>query len=192
VGRIVEVEAYDGHEDQASHARFGRTARNAVMFGPPGVAYVYLVYGMYSCLNVVSGLKDSASACLIRAVEPTAGVEGMREARIRYEVTRRRGSDPMRAASAESRIRGLRAERLASGPGLVAAAFGIDRSLNGVDLCDPAAPLHLAPDPSGPSPASVLVTPRLGIDYAGPPWTEVPWRFVIAGNPSVSGPPRAR
>ncbi|HEY3072130.1 MAG TPA: DNA-3-methyladenine glycosylase [Candidatus Limnocylindrales bacterium] len=191
VGRIVEVEAYDGPDDRASHARFGRTRRNGVMFGPPGVAYVYLVYGMYSCLNVVTGPDGSASACLIRAVEPVAGVDAMREARVRYERSRRRRSDPKRDVAAETRLRVLPPERLASGPGLVAAAFGIDRALNGLDLCDPASPLRF--ELAGGREARaldhlpVVRTARLGIDYAGPPWTEVPWRFAIDGNPAVSG-----
>jgi len=191
-GRIVEVEAYDGPQDQASHARFGRTARNGPMFGPPGVAYVYLVYGMYSCLNVVTGPEGAASACLVRAVEPVVGSEAMRAARIRFERGRRRQDDPARHAADETRLRNLPPERLASGPGLVAAAFSIDRSLNGLDLCDQESPLRLEPDPDGAGPREVGTTARLGIDYAGTPWTELPWRFTLAGNPSVSGSSRQR
>jgi DNA-3-methyladenine glycosylase len=161
------------------------------MFGPAGVAYVYLVYGMYNCLNVVTGPDGSASACLIRAVEPLEGIDALRGARVRHEQARRRRPDPLRAAAAEVRVRAPPAERLASGPGLVAAAFSIDRALNGVDLCDSASPLRLErPDGSqadGRRLGPVVRTARLGIDYAGPPWTEVPWRFAIAGSPAVSG-----
>ncbi len=129
-GRIVEVEAYIGLEDRASHARMGPTPRNRVMFGPAGIAYVYLVYGMHHCLNVVTEAAGRPAALLVRAVEPLAGLDAMRAARGRA---------------------GVADHRLAAGPGLVGAVFGIDRSFTGTDLCDPAAPLHLAPAPRRPA-----------------------------------------
>jgi DNA-3-methyladenine glycosylase len=174
VGRIVEVEAYIGEDDRASHARFGRTARNAVMYGPPGIAYVYLVYGMYDCLNVVTEPEGRPAAVLVRAVEPLEGADVMRAARIA------RGR-------AVERIRVLPEHRLASGPGLVAAAFGLDRFDTGRDLCDPDAPVRLEAGDAG-EPPTVVATARIGVDYAPQPWRSVPWRFAIAGHRSVSGP----
>ncbi len=191
VGRIVELEAYGGPDDRASHARAGRTARNAVMFGPPGIAYVYLVYGMYDCLNVVTGPEGGASALLIRAVEPLEGIEAMRADRARVTTTRRR-SLARDAAGERDRLARLPDERLASGPGLVGAAFGIDRNLTGTDLCDAASPLRLE-GPTGSIPdAAIRATPRIGVAYAGEPWTSQPWRLVVAGHPSVSGPLASR
>jgi DNA-3-methyladenine glycosylase len=170
VGRIVEVEAYIGESDRASHARMGPTPRNGVMFGPPGIAYVYLVYGMHHCLNVVTEPELRPAAVLVRAVEPVAGTDGMRAARERL------AKGPVRAAVA----------RLAAGPGLVAAAFDIDRSDTGLDLCDPSSPLRLADRPAAEPAPTVVATPRIGIAYAGEPWVSVPWRFVAAGSPSLS------
>jgi DNA-3-methyladenine glycosylase len=191
VGRIVELEAYSGPDDRASHARAGRTARNAVMFGPPGIAYVYLVYGMYDCLNVVTGPEGTASALLIRAVEPLEGIDAMRADRARMATTRR-PSVARDAAGERDRLARLPDARLASGPGLVGAAFGIDRSLTGTDLCDAASPLRLeAPTRSIPD-AAIRATPRIGVAYAGEPWTSKPWRLVVAGHPSVSGPLASR
>jgi len=195
VARIVEVEAYDGPEDRASHARFGSTRRNAVMAGPPGVAYVYLVYGMYDCLNVVTGAVGAPGAVLIRAVEPLDGAQEMRRARLVVEARRRAARTPEGLAAAEARIAATRADRLASGPGLVAAAFGIDTSLTGSDLCDEGSTIRLERDAEDVgdlvADAAVEITPRIGIAYAGPDWASRPWRFAIAGHPSVSGP-RAR
>jgi DNA-3-methyladenine glycosylase len=173
----VEVEAYIGEDDRASHARFGPTARNRVMFGPPGGAYVYLVYGMYHCLNVVTEPAGRPAALLVRAVEPVAGAAAMRAAR----AATRPGIGTRPPPDA----------RLAAGPGLVCAAFSIDRAFTGLDLCDPASPLRLEPAPAGEEPPGIVQGPRVGIAYAGEPWASVPWRFLVAGNPSVSGrPPR--
>jgi len=183
----VEVEAYIGEEDLASHARFGRTARNAVMYGPPGIAYVYLVYGMYECLNVVTEREGRPAAVLIRAVEPVEGIALMREARIAR--TRRRGPpDPDRDARAErqaARLATLPAAGIASGPGLVAAAFDISRADTGRDLLDARSPLRLE---EGSGPADIVATPRVGIHYAAEPWRGKPWRLIDAASPAVSGP----
>jgi DNA-3-methyladenine glycosylase len=199
VGRIVEVEAYIGETDRASHARFGRTARNGIMFGPAGHAYVYLVYGMHACLNVVTEPDRSPAALLIRAVEPLEGIGRMRTDRVARAGANRRDTPASRAAADAERIARLPDHRLASGPGLVAAAFGLDPAWTGVDLCDPASPLRLEAEPasgeqtaSRHGPASVAprirATPRIGIGYAGEPWTSRPWRLCLAGHPSVSGP----
>jgi DNA-3-methyladenine glycosylase len=190
-GRIVEVEAYGGPEDRASHARFGSTRRNRVMAGPPGIAYVYLVYGMYDCLNVVTGPAGDASAVLIRAVEPLLGLDRMRTDRLAVSARRRAGRTAPGLATARDRLARTADRRLASGPGMVAAAFGLDRTWTGRDLCAPDAPLRLERDPGDPTDAvpdeAVSVTARIGVAYAGPDWAERPWRFMIAGHPSVSG-----
>jgi len=183
-GRIVELEGYIGEDDLASHARFGRTARNEVMYGPPGRAYVYLVYGMHDCLNIVTGPPDTPAALLVRAVEPLAGVEAMRAARERRARDRRHG--PTGTAPVGRPVSG---SRLAAGPGLVCAAFDLDRSLTGDDLLDPSGAVRIEPPPAGESRPTILAGPRVGIGYAGEPWVSLAWRFAIAGSPSVSRPP---
>jgi DNA-3-methyladenine glycosylase len=162
LGRIVEVEAYFGQDDPAAHAFAGKTARNAVLFGPPGFAYVYFIYGMYSCLNVSCEPDGQAGGVLIRALEPLAGLETM------------------------ARLRGLstleKPRLLTSGPGRLCQAFGITRARhNGMDVTDAKTELQILDD--GFRPASVQATPRIGIRKA----VERPHRFVIAGNGFVSG-----
>jgi DNA-3-methyladenine glycosylase len=185
VGRIVEVEAYIGEEDRASHTRFGPTGRNRVMYGPPGTAYVYLVYGMHHCLNVVTEPAGRPAALLVRAVEPIAGIDAMRASRASLRAARARSQAPT-----ETRSRHVPDARLAAGPGLVAAAFGITRHDTGSDLCDPASPLRLESAPAGEPLPEIEAGPRVGIGYAPEPWTSVPWRFIDARSSSISGRPR--
>jgi DNA-3-methyladenine glycosylase len=186
VGRIVEVEAYIGQDDLASHARFGRTRRNAVMFGPSGVAYVYLVYGMYNCLNVVTEANGRPAALLVRAVEPLLGMELMRQARLSASEARlaRRSSD--RRERERARLRALPDDALASGPGLVCDCFSIGPAEDALDLCDPASTLCLGEAPRGESRGGISSGPRIGIGYAPEPWLSRPWRFWLTGNPAVS------
>ena len=163
---LTEVEAYAGRSDPASHAYRGKTRRNAVMFGPPGHAYVYFTYGMHFCVNMVClGEQGSASAVLLRA---GAIIEGEDLARAR----RTRGT--VRLASRD----------LARGPARLCQALGIDRSLDGADVCVAGSPLRIRwPDArTTDRSAKILSGPRVGIADAA----EVPWRFWIDGEPSVS------
>lgn len=188
IGQIVEVEAYIGVEDQACHARFGPTRRNGVIFGPPGRAYVYRVYGMYDCLNIVTEPEGRPAAVLVRALEPLAGLTAMRRARAALATERHRWSAE-RAAAELARVETLPVARLASGPGLVGAVLDLDPSWSGTDLCAPDSPLRLHRRPIDEPAPAVVVGPRVGVDYAGEPWRSLPWRFAVAGHPAVSRPP---
>ena len=185
-------EAYSGPDDRASHARFGSTGRNRVLGGPAGVAYVYLVYGMYDCLNVVTGAEGDPAAVLIRAVEPLAGLDLMRADRLVVDARRRAARSPEGLAAARTRLERTPDQRLASGPGLVAAAFGIDTSWTGADLCATVSALRLERDPDDPSdavsPDQIGAGTRVGGAYAGADWAGRPWRFTISDHRSVSGP----
>jgi len=158
VGRIVESEAYIGPEDKACHASRGRTPRTEIMFGRAGHAYIYLIYGFHYMLNIVTEKEDFPSAVLIRAVEPLNGIELMRARRRVDELT-----------------------NLASGPGKLCAAFAIDRTLNGDDMCGK---IIYVEDRGEPSP-QITTTPRIGVDYAGK-WKHKRWRFLIKENQFVS------
>ncbi len=158
-GTIVETEAYRGPEDLAAHSARGRTARNEVMFGPAGHLYVYLIYGLHHCVNVVAGPGTKPEAVLIRAVAIDEGID----------IARRRRGERITDA------------RLAAGPGNVASALGLDRSLNGADLvAGPVSVEHRA----GPPPR-IVRGPRIGVEYAGA-WAVRPLRFWIADDPHVS------
>jgi DNA-3-methyladenine glycosylase len=185
-GRIVEVEAYIGEEDQASHARFGRTARNAVMYGPPGFAYVYLIYGMHQCLNVVTEPEGRPAAVLIRAVEPldAPSAEAIRDSRWLSWRQRLKAPDDHAEAVERARLASVPDARVARGPGLVTAAFGLTRSDTGRDLLDPGEVVRIE---AGSPPARVEVSPRIGIGYAAEPWQSLPWRFFDPDSAAVSG-----
>ncbi len=166
-GRIVEVEAYRGPRDRAAHSFGGRrTARNQTMWGPPGHAYVYFVYGMHHCVNVVTQPAGVPEAVLLRALEPIDGIELMR-------ARRGLGDAP--------------AWRLCRGPGALCQALGLTRADDGVDLVS--GPLRLLDAPGVPA-AQVARTPRIGVAYAGADALR-PWRFLVRGSAAVSGPRRA-
>ncbi len=161
--RLTEVEAYAGEADPASHAYRGRTARNAVMYGPPGHAYVYFTYGMHFCVNVVCQPAGTASAVLLRAGAVTAGEQ-----------------------LASRRRAGRAGIELARGPARLCQALGIDRVLDGADLCDPASPLRLRPRVaqaiSAAANTDIRTGPRVGVRDGA----QTPWRFWLAAAPTVS------
>jgi DNA-3-methyladenine glycosylase len=161
-GRIVEVEAYLGADDPAAHASIGKTPRNSVLFGPPGYAYVYFIYGNHYCLNVSCLPDGTPGGILFRALEPLEGVTEMFKLR----------------GIAET----MDLRRLTSGPGRLAAAFGITRERdNAKDVTDAQSDLYIADD--GSLPPQILITKRIGITKAA----EMPLRYIVAQNRFVSG-----
>jgi DNA-3-methyladenine glycosylase len=165
-GRIVEVEAYLGVDDAAAHASAGKTKRNDVLFGPPGRAYVYFIYGFHYCLNVSCEPEGQAGCVLIRGLEPLAGIEDMYAARDR---------DQLHGCVSELRL-------LTSGPGRLAEALSITRERdNGKDLTSRRSDLQIVDD--GFTPEKIAITPRIGIRKA----EHELLRYVIAGNSFVSG-----
>lgn len=161
--RIVEVEAYRGADDPASHAALGATPRNATMFGPPGHLYVYRSYGIHWCANVVCGEPGTAAAVLLRAGAPLRGVDAMRAAR----AAARRDVD------------------LCSGPGKLCQALGIDGDDDGIDLLAPRSRATLVDDGARLD-GAIVQTRRVGISRA----VERPWRWFVEGDPNVSSPRR--
>lgn len=167
-GLIVETEAYcDAAEpDLACHADRANggnpTKRTAVMFGPPGQAYVYFTYGVHWMFNVVTGQKGQANAVLIRALEPVEGLDLMRE---------HRGGRPE--------------TQLTNGPGKLAQALAIDKSLNGANLCAPDGVIWIEPAPDV-APNQIMVGPRIGMGKTPEPWYSIPWRYWLKDNKFVS------
>lgn len=173
-GRIMEVEAYIGGDDLASHARFGKTTRNAAMFGPPGCAYIYIIYGVHTCLNIVTERPDFPAAILIRALEPVEGLEVQQ--RLRTETAQARRSTPIAVRD------------LARGPGRLCQALAIDRSLNGLELYTPDAELTVEPD-EAIADVEVLEGPRIGVTGDAQARNAL-WRFYVQASPWVSGKTR--
>ncbi|MGI6412109.1 MAG: DNA-3-methyladenine glycosylase [Syntrophomonadaceae bacterium] len=163
-GRIVEVEAYIGPNDRASHAYKNlRSKRTAIQFGLGGYAYIYQIYGMYYCFNIVTQIENKPEVVLVRAVEPTIGIPMM--------MKRRRYSQSNRL------------KNLTNGPGKLCQALGIDKHLYGQDLCGDV--LYLADDGFYASNSEITQTTRINIDYAAED-KDLPWRFYLTGNPYVS------
>jgi DNA-3-methyladenine glycosylase len=165
-GRIVEVEAYMGIEDKAAHSYGGkRTKRTEVMYGLPGILYVFLIYGMYSCVNVVAGEIDEPQAVLIRAVEPLDGLD---------QISFNRYKKPFKELSKKENI------NLTNGPGKLCMAMGIDKTANGVDLCMDN--FFIEDDEYT---AEIVSSKRIGIDYAEEA-VDFLWRFSVKDNVFVS------
>ncbi len=152
-GIIVETEAYQGQEDQASHARAGLTARTSIMYGPPGRAYVYFTYGMHWMLNCSTEPEGLPAAVLLRAIQPLEGLEQI--------ASRRPGQPP---------------QQWCNGPAKLCQALAIDQKLNGTDLCNPEGELWI--ETGEPAPDNQVTTgPRVGIFSVPEPWFSKPWRF---------------
>ncbi len=158
-GVIIETEAYDGEQDLACHARAGRTARTAVMYGPPGRAYIYFTYGMHWCLNAVCGPEEYPAAVLIRALRPLIG---------REIIAIRRA--------------GIAEPDWLSGPGRLTRAFGIDGRLNGISLLTADALWIEAGE--RPAETDIRCGPRVGISSVPEPWRSLPWRYWLPRVPN--------
>ena len=188
--RLVEVEAYQGASDPASHAFRGQTARNAVMFGPPGHVYVYFTYGMHFCANLVCQPAGQAEAVLLRAGEVVAGADLAAQRRVREN-----GREPGNG-NGPGNGRPLRAVDLARGPARLCQALGIDRGLDGADVCQSGSALGIGPAqqpalaaavPAATAPAAtgqavISTGPRVGVSQAA----DRPWRYWLAGDEHVS------
>lgn len=154
-GIILETEAYVGEDDQASHARAGRTKRTQIMYGPPGFAYVYFTYGKHWLFNCVTEEEGYPAAVLIRAIQPEEGTEFIAQNRA-----------------------GRPREEWTNGPAKLCQALAIDGSLKGVDLCSPESPLFLEKGETFP-PSSVTKSPRVGLNFVPEPWKSKSWRFLV-------------
>ena len=169
IARIVEVEAYLGEDDPAAHSAAGRTLRNSVLFGPPGHAYIYFIYGNHYCLNVSCEPEGKAGGVLFRALEPLSGIDEMAKGRgIELRSSRVSGRNDW--------------AKLTSGPGRLCEAFGITRARdNGCDLTNATGSLWIGDDSYRAR--DIVTTPRIGITKAA----DMPLRYLLGGNPFVSG-----
>jgi len=179
---VTEVEAYNGEADPASHAYRGMTGRNAIMYGPPGHAYVYFTYGMHFCVNVVCMPAGTASAVLLRAGRVIVGEDVALQRRLSRRTPEQQDASP--ALPGAERL--LAARELARGPARLCQALAISRVQNGMDFCDPGSPLRLWRDedrrPADQVNTAVSVGPRVGVS-AG---SETNWRFWLTGDETVS------
>jgi DNA-3-methyladenine glycosylase len=177
---LTEVEAYAGRSDPASHAYRGKTRRNAVMFGPPGHAYVYFTYGMHFCVNMVClGEQGSASAVLLRAGAIVAGEDLARARRTRGPVP----EGPVSEGPVSKGRARIAPRDLARGPARLCQALAIDRALDGADVCVAGSPLRMLSEAGNPARSGKILTgPRVGVSSAA----EIPWRFWYDGDPTVS------
>ncbi len=157
---IVETEAYLGRKDDAAHSYKGKSERVRVQYGPGGMAYIYMIYGLYYCLNITTGPIGEPEVVLLRALEPLEGLELMKK---------RRSSDKLKG--------------LCSGPGKLCMAFNIDRTLYGANLCEPG-PLYIE---KGGTPDRISTSKRIGIDYAVTS-RDALWRFTVSGSAYLSRP----
>jgi DNA-3-methyladenine glycosylase len=158
-GVILETEAYQGEDDLGCHASAGKTPRTAVMYGPPGHAYVYFTYGMHWLLNAVTDSEGTPSAVLIRAIQPEAGLDAM----------------------AENRPYKARKPGWTDGPAKLTQALAVDGELNTSDLCSQESGLWIETGQRIPD-AQVVQTPRVGLNAVPEPWRSIPWRFVVNGG----------
>lgn len=182
---LVEVEAYMGSADPASHAFRGMTARNEVMFGAPGHAYVYFTYGMHFCVNVVCQPAGVASAVLLRAGRIVAGGELAAARRLGEAGAGVAAAGVARAGTAAAGPGSRQFGQLASGPARLCQALGIARAQNGLDVCDPGGELRIrapAAELAGLDGDRIATGPRVGVSSGA----EVPWRYWIAGDRAVS------
>jgi DNA-3-methyladenine glycosylase len=154
-GIITEVEAYRGEEDQACHARHGRTLRTAIMYGPPGHAYIYFTYGMHWLLNCVTGPEGFPAAVLVRTIQPAEGLEIIAQHRI-----------------------GVQKEQWCNGPAKICRALSLDGKQNSTNLCDKKGNLWIEEGSAFPD-SQVITGSRVGIDSVPEPWRSIPWRFRV-------------
>ena len=161
-GIVVEAEAYIGEQDQACHAKVGKTPRTQVMYGPAGFSYVYFTYGMHWMLNVVTETEGFPAAVLIRAIQPVEGIDVMQQLR-----------------------GGKNLGNLCNGPAKLTQAMGIARGQNSLDLCRPSSELCIEPGINF-SRNVIACSPRIGLGETPEPWRSKPWRYLVKDNPFVS------